>query len=74
MNTSFNSNHKDKFYDDYFQSFYIKQFNYWHEVFQRTQNKDAERRMNELKELVYKKWFIILETEETQKKVQLELF
>lgn len=48
-------------YDDYFKSFYIKQYDYWKEVYKKTKNKAALERAQELKEFIYRKWLIELD-------------
>lgn len=49
-------------YDDYWKSFYVKQYEWWKEVFVKTKNPEAAKRANEFKDLLYKKFLMILET------------
>jgi len=65
-------------YESYFQTFYVKQFEWWKEVYSKTGNKEAKRRKNEIKSLLYKNWLVEIEDPEDKKEMfgkteQLEL-
>lgn len=55
-------------YYNYWHDFFIKQYDWWREVFQRTRNPEAKKRANEMRACLYKKYLIELPlvTEEPQ--------
>lgn len=61
-------------YDSYFQSFYFKMWEHWNEVYKRTKNPEAMKRRDEIKDLLYKKWLIVLEETPLMKQGQCLLF
>lgn len=64
---------KDRF-DDFWKDFFIKDFMYWKNVYEKTKNPEAEKRKNEDKDILYRRWFIVMSDEPKSQNKQYLLF
>lgn len=64
---------KDRF-DDFWKDFFIKDYMHWKTVYEETKNPEAERRKNEDKDILYRRWFIVMSDEPKSQNKQYLLF
>lgn len=64
---------KDRF-DDYWKDFFIKQFETWKTIYEETKNPEAGKRKDEYKDILYKRWFIVMNDEPKSQNKQYLLF